>query len=979
MSRNILNEGPEVNVYLNRDPIEATLPVQAIQPTVTDPITISLKGLSGFTGQAGKVLKVNSTADALEYADDINTEYTAGNQLNLVGTQFNLDTDIQVDSLGVGTYFDVGYSNPYTAIFNGNNYSISNPYLRWHFNGTDLLFNIPAGSGSSSNFKWQIQNTTELMKLDGNGLLTVSGNIKADGGSTDNGQIEIEHGGGASEIGKLVFSNGTNVNTYSFEYSENTNNFSFKKNSAVLWDYDDSNSPAKFTVNPIFKFGNTVFHNSTNQQIILPTSAGKLALQTDITDALYWTVNSNDLKPTLTSYNVVLGKASPSSGAPKLDVLGDSKIEGNLWTTGQLRVEDHFAVEHLDPYTYIYDPTGFARTNPHFRYHKNGTDLLLNLPTDSGSSSSFRFFTANTTELMRLDANSTLKVFGTSSAKIEIENDGLTSSNSTLDFTNSANGDFYRFFYNYADDAFAFIHNGTSFNTVWEYNDATEEFLINKDTLIRNEYNDDAKLFIECSEATGAEAKLIFGDEYVTNKYTLQYDYHISTPAFELLDQNSTTIFRYTDNDNTFDFNNKRITTSSFISLTGIGSQITNGSDFYNLPSASGTLALESQLPNNVFNTSGTTMTADPQANDSVVCTEFKISAGPQANGDCTLIIEADTDNTTLETANPIIKLVQDGGNVQGRLELTSDNHLQLTNPDSKVAIHSFDDIEIYAGSTPDEGIRIDSTTRNLEVDNNIEILNSSASYIYFGINGDQSDCYLFGNSVNDFVFKIGTSSQGGDMKLFRNNTPSSSGAGNWEGDLFINATTGVLGLYGGYSLSGYSGERIDIGNNTICGTTTFTTCSDDRLKTEETPITNATETLMKLKPQTYMKAQFMGTENPHTLPAGLDIETENHNVFEAGLIAQEVYYDVPELRFLVKSQQDMSEIQELPEGVKPEDIHDQEWNEYGWSPDYASSFSYTELIPYLIKMNQEQQAEINTLKQELASIKDILARNNIS
>ena len=66
MSRNITNES-EINVYLNRDPIEATLPVQAIQPTVNDPITIAMKGLNGFGG-AGKVIKVNSSNNGLEYA-----------------------------------------------------------------------------------------------------------------------------------------------------------------------------------------------------------------------------------------------------------------------------------------------------------------------------------------------------------------------------------------------------------------------------------------------------------------------------------------------------------------------------------------------------------------------------------------------------------------------------------------------------------------------------------------------------------------------------------------------------------------------------------------------------------------------------------------------------------------------------------------------------------------------------------------------
>ena len=71
MGRNILNNDCDTNVYLNRDPIESTLPVQAIQSSPNNPILISLKGLNGFT--ANKFIKVNSAGTALEYGDD-NTE-----------------------------------------------------------------------------------------------------------------------------------------------------------------------------------------------------------------------------------------------------------------------------------------------------------------------------------------------------------------------------------------------------------------------------------------------------------------------------------------------------------------------------------------------------------------------------------------------------------------------------------------------------------------------------------------------------------------------------------------------------------------------------------------------------------------------------------------------------------------------------------------------------------------------------------------
>ena len=206
----------------------------------------------------------------------------------------------------------------------------------------------------------------------------------------------------------------------------------------------------------------------------------------------------------------------------------------------------------------------------------------------------------------------------------------------------------------------------------------------------------------------------------------------------------------------------------------------------------------------------------------------------------------------------------------------------------------------------------------------------------------------------------------GGDLKLFRYNSPTSAGAGNWEADIFVFDT--AMRLYGGYNRSDSTPCYITLGGG-FTGNHNYVNLSDDRLKSQENPIVNATETLMKLKPQTYWKRTFLGTEAGDTLPAGLDTGSNNPEIFEAGLVAQEVYYEAPELRFLVKSQQDMSEVKELPEGVKPEDIHDQEWSEYGWSSDHPSSFSYTELVPYLIRMCQEQQNKIESLSESVSRL----------
>jgi hypothetical protein len=64
--------------------------LKATQPLDYDPdtFTYSLKGLSGFT--ANKVIKVNSSGTALEYADDNNTEYTGTAPIDITGTTISL-------------------------------------------------------------------------------------------------------------------------------------------------------------------------------------------------------------------------------------------------------------------------------------------------------------------------------------------------------------------------------------------------------------------------------------------------------------------------------------------------------------------------------------------------------------------------------------------------------------------------------------------------------------------------------------------------------------------------------------------------------------------------------------------------------------------------------------------------------------------------------------------------------------------------
>ena len=144
------------------------------------------------------------------------------------------------------------------------------------------------------------------------------------------------------------------------------------------------------------------------------------------------------------------------------------------------------------------------------------------------------------------------------------------------------------------------------------------------------------------------------------------------------------------------------------------------------------------------------------------------------------------------------------------------------------------------------------------------------------------------------------------------------------------------------------------VGNLITTGTVTS---SDDRIKNNELLITNATETLMKLTPQTYDKYDNMDL-------------TGNHNV-ESGLITQEVYYNAPELRHLITlGLENDNDI--IPDEMDLSSVNigeDPDYSSHGWSKTEHSSLNYTGLIPYLIKSNQELNEKINTLEARLEAL----------
>ena len=169
-------------------------------------------------------------------------------------------------------------------------------------------------------------------------------------------------------------------------------------------------------------------------------------------------------------------------------------------------------------------------------------------------------------------------------------------------------------------------------------------------------------------------------------------------------------------------------------------------------------------------------------------------------------------------------------------------------------------------------------------------------------------------------------------------------------------------------------------------GGTSFTTTSDDRLKSNEIPITDALESLMKLNPMTYDKYDNM--------------DKSGNYVTESGLISQDIWYQVPELRHIVSLGSEYKDgISTVPTPIdvsNNELLEDADYNNLGWSTTTPSGVKYTDLIAYLIKAVQELniqrqqekdalqashdslQASHDSLKDEMAELKALLQEKSV-
>ena len=218
----------------------------------------------------------------------------------------------------------------------------------------------------------------------------------------------------------------------------------------------------------------------------------------------------------------------------------------------------------------------------------------------------------------------------------------------------------------------------------------------------------------------------------------------------------------------------------------------------------------------------------------------------------------------------------------------------------------------------------------------------------------------------------IGTTSPYGNLHVYTGGAGGPSSAdclviGDPNGSAAVNVRMGAASDYAWIQSHEGAPLRLNPSGNTITYGTANTTLSDDRIKDNEEYIRDATQTLVKLKPQIYDKHLIW------------DLSSEDasnvNTVRESGLITQDVWYDAPELRYLVHLGREAHPSETKPY-IDDDPQNDPDYSTWGNEP---STLNYVGLIPYLIKSNQELYTDLQAEKAKTATLEtqvaDLLAR----
>jgi hypothetical protein len=237
---------------------------------------------------------------------------------------------------------------------------------------------------------------------------------------------------------------------------------------------------------------------------------------------------------------------------------------------------------------------------------------------------------------------------------------------------------------------------------------------------------------------------------------------------------------------------------------------------------------------------------------------------------------------------------------------------------------------------TPNNHLHVQGTIRSTSTIN-CTLINPQE----YGRNRDFRDITFSPSYIGNGRFKVGFDDVGGFVDVLGLNTYTDSSGGGANALMFYKQSI----LARQYQLTSTSSSAFS-----TFKTFDMTSPSDDRLKDNEEYIRNATDTLMKLKPQIY------------------DLKlTLTSDVYEraAGVIVQDVWYDTPELRFLVKP----GYLSQIPKEAPKRSDDPRDDPDYSkWGEEHAE-LDYDFFIPYIIKSIQEVVTELPRSKTQVSDI----------
>ena len=294
--------------------------------------------------------------------------------------------------------------------------------------------------------------------------------------------------------------------------------------------------------------------------------------------------------------------------------------------------------------------------------------------------------------------------------------------------------------------------------------------------------------------------------------------------------------------------------------------------------------------------------------------------------------------------------------------------------------------LSAYDGSTINPIIKINNTHQhvnimsNLNVTNKLYISDDSGEYSSIGLNmersaGDDrthnSDCMVefrcHHSKYNAFVDSTNYSTS--RLRLVSGGYYEIDGANNIDqyhncviemiraGPIVNGDTKFKTGYFfikhdGNFYMTGDTHSiTLNVQNKVIASGSELT--SDDRLKFNEELLLNVTETLLKLRPQKYDKANEL-------------INPINYNK-ESGFIAQEIYYEIPELRYLINVPVDATLIDDNKYRNFSDIQNDPDYSNWGSTP---ASVNYISIIPYIVSGFQEHNTRIVNLENENSTLK---------